>query len=128
MSKNRVEKMAKKVHKKTILIVAIFFIIGVVLGFGSYKIITKDDCFKLIGEKTVTIDIGVNSGDRYSEEGVLAIAFGKDITSEVKADYSKVDYEVPGEYYILYTVDSPMYEKYTLYRTIIIVDSTLVTP
>ena len=131
MSKKTMEKMAKNVHKKTVTIVAIFFIIGLALGFGAYKFMTKDDCFKLIGEKTVTINIEQNPDARYNasnDEGVLAIAFGKDITKEVTVDYSGVDYTTPGEYYVLYTVNSPIYEKYTLYRTIILIDNSMLTP
>jgi len=128
MSKKSMEKISKNLHQKTITIVTIFFIIGLVLGFGAYKFATKDDCFKLLGEETITIDISQAEYQEYNDlrdEWVVAVAFGKDISHLVKVDYSKVNYTTPGEYYILYTVDSPVYENFTLYRTIIIVDPTI---
>ena len=121
MSKNTIEKMSKSLHKKTVTIVVIFFVLGLLIGFGAYKFITKDDCFKLIGQETLELNIGASE---YVEEGVIIKAFGKDISDQVKIDATGVDYQTAGEYYILYTVDSPIYQKYTLYRTITIVDPT----
>ena len=119
MSRNSIEKMAKNVHQKTLIFVVVFFIIGALVGFGAYKFITKDDCFKLVGQEKITLNIG---DPQYIDEGVVAVAFGKDITDKVKVDETGVDYSTAGEYHILYTVESPIYEKFTLYRTIVIVD------
>ena len=83
--------------------------------FTSRYVLTKDDIFEVIGDKTITLTLG----ERYEDEGAIAIAFGKDVSSEIKVE-TNVDYEKEGTYYIRYTVDNIRYLNIERYRTIII--------
>ena len=52
---------------------------------------------------------------------MLAVAFGKDISSQIRTE-SNVDYDNVGEYYIKYFVDNILYKDVFRYRYIKIVE------
>ena len=58
-------------------------------------------------------------GDDYIEQGAKAIAFGKDISSEVKVK-GIVNTQVEGEYLLKYTVDNFRFKDYTLYKKVVV--------
>lgn len=95
-------------------------IIGAVAGFFTAKYITRNDIFEIIGEHTITLNLGQN----YQDEGAIAISFGKDISSKIVSQ-TNVNYNEEGTYYIKYTVDDIRYRGIERYRTIIIVDEVL---
>ena len=102
-------KTSRKVAKSVVLL---FFVIGIVGGalFSLHGF--KTDRFLLKGETAVSIDIGADY--TYTEEGVEAICFGKDVSdkltveTELKKD-ANGNYIIPtdkaGVYTITYTVD-----------------------
>lgn len=119
-SQNKVDKQVAKVvkstHWVTLLCVIMFLIIGIVAGFFTYKVITKEDRFQLIGDKEITINVG----DTYEEKGITIIAFGKDISDKVVIT-GTVDTTTEGTYNIVYTVDNFKYKNVKRIRTINVV-------
>ena len=102
-------KTSRKVAKSVVLL---FFVIGIV-GGALFSLHTfKTDRFLLKGETAVSIDIGADY--TYTEQGVEAICFGKDVSdrltveTELKKD-ANGNYVIPtdkaGVYTITYTVD-----------------------
>lgn len=112
----QIDKTIKNTHWATLLFVIIFLIIGIVAGFFTYKVITKEDKFQLIGDKEITINVG----DTYEEKGITIIAFGKDISNKVVIT-GTVDTTTEGTYNIVYTVDNFKYKDVKRIRTINVV-------
>lgn len=107
-TKNKTVKMAKNTSKKAWLFAFLFFVIGIVGGISAYFITSKNDCFDLIGKDELTLTLDDN--DRYTDEGVKIISFGKDISDQVVIDTNlkqdengKYYSEEIGTYYIKYS-------------------------
>lgn len=115
-AKNEIKKIQKK-HPLSFFIVLLVLAVAVVAGYFTCKEITKNDTFEIIGAQTITLTIGSD----YQDEGAKAVAFGKDISSQIKAE-SNVDFDKIGEYYIKYSVDNILYKDVYRYRYIKIVE------
>ncbi len=75
--------------------------------------------FKLIGNKTITL----NYGEKYEEQGTIAkINRLLDYSKNIKIDNSKLDTSKIGTYTIYYKLDWFFYKKLTLTRDIKIID------
>ena len=111
--------MSKKVSKQKISfkLILLLLLVGICLtgGFFTCKIICKNDKFEIIGQKTIFLTLG----ESYQDKGAIAISFGKDISSNIKRS-DNIDYNVPGSYYIKYTIDNIRYKGVELYRQLII--------
>lgn len=106
------EKQLKKVGGKGLIAVILCMIIGVAAGAGAFFYTSANDTFELIGSDEITITLN----DKYVEQGVKIIEFGKDISGEVKTDGNlKLTEEgLPkelGTFYLKYSVDSIKYGK-----------------
>lgn len=113
--KKMIEKELKKTHIGTIIFVVVFAIIGIVAGVGTTYFLTKDDVFKLNGEAEVTIEVG----KPFVDDKVTAIAFGKDISGQVKIK-GTVDTSTEGRYVLEYTIDNFRFNGYILYRLVVV--------
>ena len=84
----------KRLSGKTIIAIVLTFILTLAIGFGAYYFFNKNDCFEIVGNDEVTLTIG----DKYADEGVKIIEFGKDISDKViiKTDMQK---DESGNYY-----------------------------
>lgn len=111
----KLQKQIKKANPITIILVCLFALIGVGAGLGTSYFLTRNDVFKINGETEITLNIG----DTYQEQGATAIAFGKDISKEVKVD-GVVDTTKEGRYVIKYTVDNIRFNNYTLYKLVVV--------
>lgn len=110
-------KQAKKGLKKagtvTLLIVSVCLVLGVLAGYGTYEIVSRNDCFDLIGNDKITLTLD----EKYTEQGVKIIEFGNDISENVQYETNlKVEgdsfyAEDIGTYYIKYKVDSFKFGK-----------------
>ncbi len=121
MSKHleRATKKALRRTNATILWVGLLtLIIGAIIGGGAYYFLSKDDGFTLVGEKNISVSL--NSDYLYTDEGINAIILGKDYDGEVhiKTNLDKTDdgmytlnTATSGEYYMIYTIDHPKFEK-----------------
>ena len=113
--KKKSQKNIKDTNKTTVILVVIFLILGLSCGAITMFFLTKNDTFELIGES----EIELNVGDTYLEQSAKAIAFGKDISKDVKV-IGEVDTSKEGEYVVKYTVDYFRFKGYTLYRKVVI--------
>lgn len=115
-SKKRKAKKAKKAMKKagvkSLLIALLVLAIGVGAGIGAFYLFCRNDEFVVLGAEELTITLD----EKYTDEGVKIVAFGKDIKNKVmvKTDL-KVDEngdyyaENVGTYYIKYTTNELKY-------------------
>lgn len=115
---HQIVKKIKKIHKATLVLVVVFALLGVGVGFGSVFFITKNDVFKINGNTQITLNIG----DEYVELGTTCIAFGKDISSIVEVE-GEVDTSVEGKYVITYTVNHFRFSRHKLYKLVNVVAS-----
>ena len=114
-SKNTTKRIRKEIKKTPILVLvfAILFIaVGGVTGFFVTKILTKNDCFELVGQEEITLVVG----ESYVDEGVKVISFGKDLSNKAKTETNMTKKSdgtftsnEEGTFYIAYTVDSLKY-------------------
>lgn len=88
-----------------------------VIGFFEReKIDTLNNGFKILGNNDITLDYG----NKYIEEGYIAVLNGKDLKSDVKV-INNIDDNKLGEYDIEYTLKYKRYNK-TLKRKVKIID------
>ncbi|MBQ8615011.1 MAG: hypothetical protein IJ415_00350 [Clostridia bacterium] len=111
-SKKKAQKQIKKLGAGVIITAVLLLIVGVVGGYFGVKVMTKDDCFTLIGKDELTLTLD----ETYTDEGVKVIAFGKDdsdkveIETNLKKNEDGTYYaEEAATYYITYTVNDFKY-------------------
>ena len=111
---NKTNKQLKKLSIGAILIAVVCLIVGAVGGVFAIKVITKNDCFTLIGKDEITHTIGVP----YFDKGAKVVAFGRDDSDkiEIKTNLTQnqdgsFSADEEGTYYIAYTVDNFKYGK-----------------
>ena len=117
--KSKIEKAVdkqKKAHPIAFFLVVLFLAVGAVCGYFVTKHLTRNDKFEIIGEQTITINLGE---DLPQDEGAVAISFGRDISSRIVVE-DNINIEKAGRYYIKYTVDDIRYNGVVKYRYIII--------
>ena len=117
--KSKIEKAVnkqKKAHPIAFLLVVLFLAVGAVCGYFVTKHLTRNDKFEILGEQTITINLGE---DLPQDEGAIAISFGRDISSRIVVE-DNINTEKAGRYYIKYTVDDIRYNGVVKYRYIII--------
>lgn len=119
----RLKKMTKKINAGYFIIAILFLAIGVAGGFFSAKLITKNDCFEIVGTKETSLVVGDTLS--YSDEGIKYVSLGKDLSSAftVETNMQKdsdgkyfADTSEEGEYYIIYKVSGGRCDGLTLYR------------
>ena len=117
--KSKIEKAVdkqKKAHPIAFFLVVLFLAVGAVCGYFVTKHLTRNDKFEILGEQTITINLGE---DLPQDEGAVAISFGRDISSRIVVE-DNINTEKAGRYYIKYTVDDIRYNGVVKYRYIII--------
>ncbi len=110
MVKNKI-----KTKKKILIVFLIIVIISGFLGYFTCKLICKNDKFFINGNTTITLRLG----QTYKDEGVTIIAFGKDISDNVKTE-NNINFNEAGQYYIKYSIQNIRFRGVERYRTIII--------
>lgn len=125
--KRKVKRKVKKLNFLTLLICILALAAGLAAGIGAYRLVCENDLFELRGEKEYSVSVGEPL--EYKEEGVKAVAFGKDVSDTVKTETNMtqlsdgtytVDTSVPGRYYIKYTSDSAKYTEVCRIRTFVV--------
>ena len=120
-NQNKVKSYVKNVN---IFVALLIFIVMLAIGIGAYFIVSRNDCFELIGAKEIFIELNENEDKSdfittfFEDSGVKIIEFGKDISNNVKiqtnmkqAGNNKYEVDKLGTYYIKYSVDSIKYGK-----------------
>ena len=117
------KKKVKKAHKGYIVIVVLFLAIGLAVGYFGAQYVTRNDEFKLCGEKITTLTVGDTLS--YTDEGIKYVSFGKDFSDSVQISTNMVrgetgtftaDTSETGEYYIIYKAVGGRCDGLTLYR------------
>lgn len=126
-AKSSAKRKVKKLHPATIAVCILALILGVGAGIGGYTLLCAEDCFVLNGNKSYTLSVGEDP-IIYIDQGVKIVEFGKDISdkaqisstnmTETESGRYVINTSEPGEYYIIYTVDSPKYQNIQRVRTI----------
>lgn len=108
----KVKKSLKKANKVAVLVAVICLLIGAIGGFFTTKILTKNDCFELIGSDQIVLTVG----ESYLDQGVKVVSFGKDFKDkvEIETDLTKDENglysaQEVGSYYIIYKVNNLKY-------------------
>lgn len=120
-NQNKVKSYVKNVN---IFVALLIFIIMLAVGVGAYFIVSRNDCFELIGAQEIFIELKENEDKSdftttfFEDGGVKIIEFGKDISNNVKietnmkkAGDNKYEVDKLGTYYIKYSIDSIKYGK-----------------
>ena len=116
-TKKKLKKGIKRLNGWTLFFCIIALAAGIAAGVGAYGFVCADDEFVLKGEKEYSVALG-SGVFQYTDEGVSIVEFGKDISDTVTIETNmtslgggkyEADGNVPGKYYIKYTVDSPKY-------------------
>lgn len=111
------KKIKSKFSKMTKIVCLFLFVFSFLGGILTTYILTKNDKFEIIGGTEIILNIG----EEYVEQGAKIIAFGKDISSQVKI-VGMVDTSVADDYVLEYTVDNFRFFNYKLYKKITVKD------
>ena len=127
MARRDIERQLKRVNPFVLVLWVVLFAGAVFGGYFTHKTITKNDCFKLLGKKEISIQIG--SSFTYTDEGVKILSFGRDLKDKVEIETNltknddgtyTLDTSEAGEYYMIYTVDDIKYGKIQRVRVFIV--------
>lgn len=113
-TKSKAEKVVKKSGTKALALALVFLVLGVALGAGVGWVICRNDCFTLLGQEEVSIELG----EKYIEDGVKIVAFGFEasddfsIETNLKISESGIYFaDEVGTYYIKYHSNHFKYDK-----------------
>lgn len=112
-SAKQVERKMKKAGPIAVLVIVVFFVVGLLGGYLTFLLTSSNDRFDMLGEEEITLTLD----EKYIDEGVKIIEFGKDISENVEYDTNLLSdgnefyAEEVGTYYIKYSVDSFKYGK-----------------
>lgn len=122
-SNRSVSRKIKKIGIKALLIILFVTLIGGAIGVGACWIVSRNDCFDIIGKDEITLTIKaegeqVSSDNSYYDEGVKIVSFGRDVADTIyietnlkqNEDGSYYSDEV-GTYYIIYKSNDIKYGK-----------------
>ena len=124
-TKRKLKKGVKRLNGWTLFFCIIALAAGIAAGIGAYNFVCMNDEFELKGKKEYSVELGSGTFE-YTDAGVSVIEFGRDISDSVKIETNmekvgegtyRADANVPGKYYIKYTVDSPKYGEVCRIRT-----------
>lgn len=130
-----INKEIKKLPVKSKICIVLLFIIGVLISLGSCYHICRNDQFEIVGKKTITLNIN----DSYLDAGAKAIAFSKNISSEIKIevfkdgniveiDPNELDTSAECVYQIFYKLNNFRFRDVKIARTIIVISPEEVPP
>lgn len=124
--KKEVKKYLKKLPLVTKVVAVIIFLVATVCSFGVTYFLQKGDKFELVGEKTITMNVGGNYSEPKIDEAIECISFGRNVIDTVSIDESETTYDPlvsptkEGTYYIVYETSDFKYSSITRIRTIVV--------
>jgi len=132
--KRKAQTKIKKLSAGKLALAVVLLIGGAIGGWFGGNTLIKNDCFTLVGKDEITLTVGKS----YQDQGVKAIAFGKDVSSTatietnltLNPDGTYTSHQV-GTYYMVYKVDSIKYNgifKVQKIRLITFVEESEDTP
>lgn len=130
----------KRLGFKAIMIIFLVALIGACIGGGACWILSRNDCFTIIGNDELTLtlreeDEAISKHNSYYDQGVKVVSFGRDISDSVyietdlkkNADGSYYADEV-GTYYIIYKTNDIKYGKISTVQRIRLITFIESTP
>ena len=126
-TKRKAKSKIKRIHPLSFVVWILALALGIGLGAGVCAFLCRDDGFELIGKSEITIPVEEGKIYDYTDKGVRAVSFGKDISKRVKVETNMAesddgvysfDASNAGLYYLIYTVDDPRYGEIKRVRTI----------
>lgn len=111
-AKKSAKKAIRKTHPATLLTAVLCLVLGIAAGVFFALYVSKNDRFSLVGESSYSVSMGAPF--TYREEGVEAVAFGRDVSDRVRVETTLEkdaagNYVIPtdkaGVYTITYTAD-----------------------
>lgn len=123
-------KTVKSLGFRFFLTVFIVVLVFCAIGFGGTYFLTRKDCFVLLGDKDIVIDINSyeNISDCcYIEDGYKVIEFNKDVSHKIEIEtnmlinnqgnytpvFDELGNPVIGQYYIIYRAKTFKYSKFS---------------
>lgn len=113
-SKKNAQKVAKKTPMRVLVLAFVFLLVGIAVGGGAWWGVCRTDCFVLQGQEEVTLMLK----ESYADEGVKIVAFGKDVSTDVKIETNlqtdaegHLFSEEVGTFYIIYKSNCFKYGK-----------------
>lgn len=110
---NKLKKQIKKIGIGSIIVIIFLIAIGGVGGYFGFKYLTRNDCFTLVGQDEITLQLNTET---YTDEGAKVIAFGIDDSSKVEIETNLIKQKdgsysanEVGTYYIIYRVKNLKY-------------------
>ena len=111
-TKRKVKTKLKKLSFGMVALSVVLLGVGLLGGYFGVKYLSRNDCFDILGEDEITLEIG----EIYLDDGVKVVAFGVDESDKVKLETNlKKDQDgnfyaqTEGTYYIKYTVSNIKY-------------------
>ena len=138
VSEKNIKKSKKSLSKMGIswIIIAASILVGLLAGFLTTKLITKNDVYEMVTYANGSADVYIGKEEDvkyYSELGVKCISFGKDVSNKFSVTYyyradetqdevkvDKVDETKEGIYYAVYTSPAKKYSTVKLIRDIFV--------
>lgn len=138
ISEKNIKKSKKSLNKLGIswIIVSVCICFGLLAGFLTTKLITKNDVYEMVTYASGSADVYIGQQESiktYKELGVRCISFGKDVSSKFTVTYyyrsdltekeikvDKVDETKEGIYYAVYTAPAKKYSTVKLIRNIFV--------
>lgn len=121
-----IEKEIKKMHPLTKFIAAVSFIVALVVAFSASYFIQKNDKFELIGEQTITMNVGGKYIEPSLNDAIVCVSFGRNVNSSVTINNQESTYDpttsptVAGTYYIVYQTSDFKFKDITRIRKIVV--------
>jgi hypothetical protein len=115
-ARRRVKSKLKKLHTATKVLAVLCLLVGLAAGYFVCELMSKNDRFVLVGETAFSIDVG--EPYTYTEQGVEAVCFGRDVSGKLVVETSlekdaNGNYIIPtdeeGVYTITYTVSDSIF-------------------
>lgn len=111
---NKAKKSLKRTPMQTLIVAVVVLLVGALVGAGATYLLTRNDCFELVGEE----EIECVAGETFADEGVKIVAFNKDESKNVKIETDLLRDENGlfysdeiGTHYIIYTTNNFKYGK-----------------
>jgi len=117
-AKRKAKSKWRRLHTATKVIAVLCAVVGIAVGACAVLLLSRTDRFVLVGESNYTVAVGEEY--IYTEEGVEAYCFGRDVSGDVQIETTLEkdaagNYVIPtdaaGVYTITYTVDAFKFGK-----------------
>ena len=128
-TKRTAKKKIKRIHPLSFVVWILALAIGVAVGVGACAFLCRNDGFTLIGKSEITVPVEEGKTYEYTDKGVRAVSFGRDISRRVQVETNitelgdgeySFDASTEGVYYLIYTVDDARFGEIRRIRTIVV--------